>query len=188
MNDTEAVERIIRGDPVGLAALVQRYQARAVRAAYAITQDRAAAEDVVQTTFIQLFHTLRTFDLRRPFAPWFFKSVINAAVKVTRQSRVALSLNTVVNEGSGDTFAELLPDLAALPSEQVESAETRHMIQTALARLTPEQRAVVVMRYYLDLNATEISAQLDCPPATIRWRLRAALKRLRGLLPALNED
>jgi RNA polymerase sigma factor (sigma-70 family) len=58
----------------------------------------------------------------------------------------------------------------------------------ALNRLTPEQRAVVVMRYYLDLETSQIANDLDCPPATIRWRLHTALKRLGGMLPALNEE
>src|SRR5690349_20338710 len=119
MNDLQAIERIRRSDPQGLAWLVRRYQERAVRTAYAITQDRQLAEDVVQTAFVQLFRTLHTFDLQRPFAPWFFRSVINAAVKATKRTQSILSLNTVLDDETGDTFAELLPDMAALPIEQV---------------------------------------------------------------------
>lgn len=188
MNDLQAIERIRRGDPQGLAWLVRRYQERAVRTAYAITQDRHLAEDVVQTAFIQLFRTLHTFDLQRPFAPWFFRSVIHAAVKVTKQTQSTLSLNTVLDNETGDTFAELLPDMAAMPSEQVESKEMRRLIREALTRLSPEQRAVVVMRYYLDLDTRDISAELGSPPATIRWRLHSALKHLRGLLLVMNEE
>lgn len=186
MDDLRAIERIRRGDAAGLAALVERYQARAVRAAYAVTQDRSLAEDVVQTVFVQLFRTLHTFDLQRPFAPWFFKSVVNAAVKAARRDQQMVSLNTVSDDGSEETFAALLPDMADLPNEQVESEETRAVVRAALAKLTPEQRAVIVMRYYLDMPTSEISAELACPPATVRWRLHAALKHLRGLL-AVNE-
>lgn len=188
MSDLYAIERIKRGDPNGLATLVKRYQVRAVRAAYTITQDRQLAEDVVQMTFIKLFQTVTTFDTRRPFAPWFFKSVVNAAVRAAKQGGRTLSLNAVLDNDSGDTFADLLPDLAALPLEQVENSEMRSVVMAALGKLSPEQRAVVVMRYYLDLETNEISEQLDSPPATIRWRLHNALKRLRGLLPAFNED
>lgn len=182
MNDARAVERIIQGDPAGLAALVERYQARAVRAAYAITQDRSLAEDVVQTAFLQLFRTLHTFDLQRPFAPWFFRSVVNAAVKAAQQRQHMVSLDAVSDDGSHEAFAELLPDLAALPNEQAESEETKVAVRAALAKLTAQQRAVIVMRYYLDMETSEISTELECPPATVRWRLHAALKQLRGLL------
>ncbi|MBZ0310510.1 MAG: RNA polymerase subunit sigma-24, partial [Anaerolineae bacterium] len=85
MNDLQAVEQIKRGEMSGLAFLVQRYQGQAVRAACAITQDRYLAEDVVQTVFIGLFQNLHTFDLQRPFAPWFFRSVVNAAVRAAKQ-------------------------------------------------------------------------------------------------------
>lgn len=187
MDDLHAIQRIQRGDPRALAVLVGRYQTRAVRIAFAITQDRQQAEDVVQTVFVSLLSSLRTFDLRRPFAPWFYKSVVNAAVRSARRTRSALSLDAVVNAETGDTFEDLLPDMAALPIDQVESEDVKALVQAALTRLTPEQRAVIVMRYYLDLSTHQISAQLATPPATIRWRLHSALKRLRGLLPALNE-
>lgn len=188
MNDLYAIQLIQRGDSGGLAVLVERYQARAVRAAYAITQDRAAAEDVVQTAFLQLFNTLRTFDPQRPFEPWFYRSVVNAAVRVAQKTQIVVSLNSVLDTDTGDTFAELLPDLAALPVEQIEHAERTDLIRDALGKLTPEQRAAVVMRYYLGMETNEISAELECPPATIRWRLHTALKRLRGLLPAWVEE
>lgn len=188
MSDLHAVERIKRGDTVGLEVLVKRYQAQAVRAAYAITQDRLMAEDVVQTAFINLLRSLQTFDVQRPFAPWFLRSVVNAALKAAKQHQRTLSLNTVLDGNTGDTFEELLPDLAALPPEQAEGAEMRQVIWEALEKLTPEQRAVIVMRYYLDLDTNTISSELTSPPATIRWRLHSALKRLRGLLPALNEE
>ncbi len=188
MSERWAIERIKQGDSAGLAWLVHRYQNRAVRAAYVITQDEQLAEDVVQNTFLQLFDSVHTFDPKRPFSPWFFKSVIHASLKAVKHRQRILSLSAVLDAESEDTFEDLLPDIAALPIEQVESEEIKHQIWEALAKLTPEQRAVVVMRYYLDLETRQIAVELDCPPATIRWRLHTALKRLRGLLPALNED
>jgi RNA polymerase sigma-70 factor (ECF subfamily) len=188
MSDLYAVERLKRGDLNGLATLVKRHQARAVRAAYAITQDRQSAEDVVQIAFINLRRTIRTFDTRRPFAPWFFKTVIHAAVRAAKQGQRTLSLNAVIDDESGETFEDLLPDIAALPIERVEQSNVRSIVLAALDQLTPEQRAVIVMRYYLELETDEISEQLASPPATIRWRLHNALKRLRGLLPALNKE
>lgn len=186
MNDLQAIERILQGKADGLASLVDRYQERAVRAAYAITQNRQLAEDVVQTAFLRLFQTLHTFDRQRPFGPWFYRSVVNGAVKASRKDQRTVSLNTSLDSESGDTFAERLPDLAELPDEQVESEETKAQVREALAKLTPEQRAVIVMRYYLDLETSQISTQLDCPSATVRWRIHAALKRLRGML-AIDE-
>jgi hypothetical protein len=69
-------------------------------------------------------------------------------------------------------------------AEQIERLETGAEIRAAIAQLPAEQRAAIVLRYYLDLTDNEISARLHSTPSTVRWRLHAARKRLRSLLPA----
>ena len=80
MNDLQAILRLKWGDISGLDALVERYQVRALRTAYLITQDTALAQDVVQDAFLSTYRAIRGFDLRRPFAPWFMRSVVNSAI------------------------------------------------------------------------------------------------------------
>jgi RNA polymerase sigma-70 factor (ECF subfamily) len=53
----------------------------------------------------------------------------------------------------------------------------------AVQALPPDQRAAIVLRYYLDLSEAEMAERLDCPPGTVKWRLHAARQRLRTLLP-----
>ena len=79
-----------------------------------------------------------------------------------------------------DQLASSWPDAQPSPEALLEHAETTAAIQQALAGLSPNQRAVVVLRYYLEWNETEIAAALHSPPGTIRWwlsRARAQLKR-----------
>src|SRR5439155_18702568 len=66
----------------------------------------------------------------------------------------------------------------------LEAMETVSTLNAAVALLSPEQRAAIVLRYYLNLSDDEMSARLDCAPGTVRWRLHAARRRLRQLLPA----
>jgi RNA polymerase sigma factor (sigma-70 family) len=72
----------------------------------------------------------------------------------------------------------------------LEIGESRQVVRLALDRLTPEQRAVVVMRYFLDMSEAEMSAKLKRPTSTIKWWLRVARERLRHLLrsPHVVED
>ena len=81
MDEQQAIQRMKRGDIGGLEYLVARYQVKAVRAAFLITRDPGLAEDIVQAAYLQVFRSIRKFDERRPFEPWFMRSVVNASLK-----------------------------------------------------------------------------------------------------------
>lgn len=181
MNEHEAIRRMKNGDISGLAVLVERYQVRAVRAAYLITQNSALAEDVVQASFVRAYQRIAQFDSRLPFAPWFLRSVVNAAIQAARRDSRQLSLDAPAADGL-ETFAELLPDVAPSPDDAAEQDDMRRRVGEALTQLSPEQRAAVVLRYYLDLGEEEMATALAIPPGTVKWRLHAARKQLRGLL------
>jgi RNA polymerase sigma factor (sigma-70 family) len=66
----------------------------------------------------------------------------------------------------------------------LEQKEARQLILEAIASLPPGQRAVIVMRYYLDLTMTDMSARTGRPLSTIKWWLRDARSRLRSLMDA----
>jgi RNA polymerase sigma-70 factor (ECF subfamily) len=174
--ESEAIERLRRGDIGGLEALVRRYQGPALKAALIICDDFALAEDVVQGAFLRAYERIEQFDPARPFGPWFLRAVVNDTLKALR--RPHLSLDGAIGSDS--------PRLAAadVELEAILGADTREAVWAALERLTPEQRAVVVLRYSLDLSAAEVAARLERPPGTIRRHLHEARARLRGLLPA----
>lgn len=183
MDEKTAIKRMQRGDMNGLAALVQHYEVEAVRTAYLVTRDKALAEDVVQSTFLRIYHRIDQYDTDRPFKPWFMRSVVNAAIQAARRQQRTLSLDVAPAGMVGDdTFADMLPDPGPGPDDEAERAELRQAVWEALGDLSPDQRAAVVLRYYLDLSDEDISIQLNIAPGTVRWRLHAARKRLRGLL------
>lgn len=181
MDERRAIERLKQGDIGGLATLVRQYQTGAIQTAYLITHDLALAEDVVQDVFLQVYRSIHSFDASRPFEPWLKRSVVNAAVKACRAHEGEFSLENDPSV-SGITFEDLLPDPAPGPDDRLEAAEIEAAVEDALRRLPPEQRAAIVLRYYLDAGDDEIAAQLDCAPGTVRWRLHAARKQLGVLL------
>ncbi len=173
MEEREAIARLKRGDIRGLEFLVRRYQREALAAAVLITRDYAAAEDLVQAAFLRAFERIGQYDADRPFAPWFLRGVVNDARKAaTRHRHLPLDAAALVRDPRGD---DVLARLAA--------TETREALGRALDRLTPEQRAAVVARYYLDLSEREAAARLAIPPGTVGRRLHDARRRLRQLLP-----
>lgn len=173
MTEQDAIARLKRGDIGGLDTLIERYQLQAVRAAYLITRDQATAEDVVQSTFLQAFDRIAQFDSRRPFGPWFLRCVINNAIKSTTRTKRTLHLD-------GNSALETL--LTHIDTDQ---KDIHDAVWDALAELPPDQRAVIVLRYYLEFSEAEIAQELTCPPGTVKSRLHNARKRLKTLLRPL---
>jgi RNA polymerase sigma-70 factor, ECF subfamily len=183
LDEREAITRLKRGDISGFETLVRSYQVKAVRTAYLITQDRRLAEDLVQAAFLRAYHRIDQFDATRPFAPWFMRSVANAAIQAAQRRERQLSLDSEIQNGDESiTFADLIPDSAPGLDEVVERAEMQQAVWLALQKLSPEQRAAVVLRNYVGLGEDEMSAQMEIPPGTVKWRLHAARKQLKGLL------
>jgi RNA polymerase sigma-70 factor (ECF subfamily) len=175
MDDLQAIQRLKDGDIGGLETLVARHQAKAVRTAFLITHDETLAEDVVQDTFVRMYHRIHQFDPSRPFEPYLLRSVVNAALDVAQKTR-HLSM-----EGDLDQVEGLLLQAASVESD-MEYMQLKQRIVEALAQLEPRQRAVVIQRYYLEMSEKEMAVALDAPPGTIKWLLNAARTKLHDLL------
>jgi len=159
----------VRGAQAGsvddLEALFRVHWPRAFRAAYLVTHDAAAAEDIAQESFLAALRALDRFDRRRPFGPWLHRIVVNRAIDWTRARKLRSEVE--------------LPD--SLPAAEP-SRPPRDDVLAALGRLAPEHRAVVVMRYLLELTPGEIAEALDLPRGTVNSRLRRGLDALEGEL------
>jgi RNA polymerase sigma-70 factor, ECF subfamily len=181
MEDQIAISRIKRGDLNALEFLVNRYQVRAVHAAYLIVYDRELAEDIVQTAFVKVAERIHQFDEERPFAPWFFRIVVNDALKAANGLKQTISLDEHVDDSPAQ-LAAWLTDSNPLPEQLLEQKEIRQNILKAIQSLPPEHRAVIVMRYFLNLSEADMSTRMDRPLSTIKWWLREARKHLRHLI------
>jgi RNA polymerase sigma-70 factor (ECF subfamily) len=177
MTDQEAVAKLFAHDIAGLETLVRRYHTQAIQTAYLIVGDWALAEDVAQSAFVNAYERIGSFDNTRPFAPWFLRTVVNIALKMSAGRR-DLSLDEQ-RESSGLDLSAPGPGIVQI----LEAAETREEILAAVHKLSPDQRAAIVMKYYLDLSDLDAAARLNVPAGTIRRRLHDARKRLRQLLP-----
>jgi RNA polymerase sigma-70 factor (ECF subfamily) len=182
-SERNAIAQLQCGDIRGLEVLVSLYYTQALRAAYLVTHDRPLAEDLVQSAFIRAFERIEQYDTSRPFGPWFLRSVVNSAANaVTRRARSVPLKPAPYAEPAGDDGWSDPVDPGLGPAELIERAESDDELWAALDMLPPTQRAATVLHYYLEMPDADIAAQLGVPPATVRWRLHAARKRLRHLL------
>jgi RNA polymerase sigma-70 factor (ECF subfamily) len=163
------VREVQRGSAEALEELFRREWPRAYRAAYLVVHDAAAAEDIAQEAFLAAVRAIDRFDRRRPFGPWMHRIVVNRAIDVTR----ARSLRREVDAAAAAS-AEALPDPPSAPF----SGD----LVAALSELSPEHRAMVVLRFVFDYTPGEIARALDVPRGTVNSRLRRALDRLGELV------
>ena len=156
-----------------LEALFREHWPRAYRAAYLVTHDGAAAEDIAQEAMLSAIRALDRFDRRRPFGPWLHRIVVNRAIDWAR----ARELRVVV----GEPALEL-----AAPGRSEEPSSTQPVL-AALGELSPEHRAVIVLRHLLEYSPREIARMLDLPRGTVNSRLRRGLNALADRLE-VDED
>jgi RNA polymerase sigma-70 factor (ECF subfamily) len=156
------------GSEAAVAELFDRHWEAAHRAAFLITHDRAAAEDIAQEAFLAALRALPRFDRRRPLRPWLHRIVVNRAIDWARAKQLRQEVD-----------AEALHELAG--PEPPTSAWPDH-VAAVLQRLPPDQRAVVVLRHLLELTPREISKLLELPQGTVNSRLRRGLDTLGAAL------
>ena len=179
MDEGRAVVLLKDGNQEGLAFLVRQHYERAVYVSYLIVQDPDQAEDIVQSAFIHAGEKIGQLTSDQ-FGPWFLRMVVNASIKVSQKQQRQVSLDA--RDETETWLVEWLVDRRPLPEEMIETAELRQDVWQALARLTADQRAVVVMMYYLEMSEAEITQAQHAPLTTIKWRLHAAREKLRSLL------
>jgi RNA polymerase sigma-70 factor (ECF subfamily) len=178
-SDEKAVSILKNGNISGLSVLVQKYQVKAVHIALFITHDLPTAEEVVQDSFVKAFHKISQFDETRAFEPWFLRIVINAAIKSAKKQKNFLPM---VNPVDGNNIEDWLIDQTNSPEEMAETAEFQTIVWQAIEKLDPNQRAVIVMKYFLENSEKEIVNQLGKPLTTIKWWLYIARQRLKQLI------
>jgi RNA polymerase sigma-70 factor (ECF subfamily) len=167
-SDAALVRAAQGGSERAVEELFARHWPDAYRAALLISHDRAAAEDIAQEAFLAALRALPRFDRSRPLRPWLHRIVVNRAIDWARARRLRQEVD-----------ADALPEPAA-PAGGHDPGLGE--LGVALRRLTPEHRAVVVMRYLLELTPGEIADALELPRGTVNSRLRRALDALGGVL------
>lgn len=189
MDEKSVINRLKQGDIGALEYLMELYYVQAVRTAFLIVRDENLAEDIAQGAFIRVFERVGQYDVNRPFKYWFSRIIVNDAILAAKRRERTISLEQL-SANTADPLAEYLSNLMdphqLTPEILFEKAETSQEIWQVLSQLNPEQRAVIVLRYYLDFSESQIAEYQDKPPGTIKWRLHSARKRLRSLIEQEN--
>jgi RNA polymerase sigma-70 factor (ECF subfamily) len=181
-SDRETMNRLAGGDLGALDQLYEQYGAMAFSIAYRITGDRAAAEDVVQESFLGAWrNAARYVDGRGTVRTWLLSIVHHRAIDAIRRRRPTSELP---ESEAG------MPEPLVMPDTWTEVANglDRAAIQVALARISEVQREAIELAYFNGLTQTEIAERTGVPLGTVKGRLRLGLQGLRAAMLAIGVD
>lgn len=160
-----------RGDLAAFGQLVAPHAQVLYRLALHLTGWPSDAEDAVQEGLIRAHRSIGKVREDAPIRPWLLQVIANEARSLVRsRGRRSRLLDRLQRHPHGEA-----PD----PAFVVIAGETRDEVTAALARLRPDDREVIVYRYFLELGEAEMAALLGCPRGTVKSRLSRALGRLR---------
>ncbi|HYK96004.1 MAG TPA: sigma-70 family RNA polymerase sigma factor [Candidatus Dormibacteraeota bacterium] len=180
--DRETMNRLAGGDLGALDQLYEQYGAMAFSIALRITGDRAAAEDVVQESFLGAWrNAARYVDGRGTVRTWLLSIVHHRAIDAIRRRRPTSELP---DAESGLPEPLVVPDTWAAVSDGLDRAA----IQAALGRISEVQREAIELAYFNGLTQTEIAERTGVPLGTVKGRLRLGLQGLRAAMLAIGVD
>ena len=160
------------GDARAFRRLAEAVAPALHRLAWRVLGDTMLAADAVQETLIKAAENLRGYDPGRPVMPWLRRIAGRAALDI-RRAELALPRSGL------DEAAEVPAPAAGRPDADLATMETRDLLQTLAADLTPRQRTVFAMRDLEDVPTAEIALALDMSESTVRVHLARARERVR---------
>jgi RNA polymerase sigma-70 factor (ECF subfamily) len=179
-DDQRLIADCLKGDTAAFGELVRRYQERLYNSVYRLLDNAEDAQDVVQEAFLNAYQSLESFKGDSLFFTWLYRIAVNTAISLKRKRRVTMRLE--VGRDGEQTIEPVDPSDLSRPEHALEQAEEGQRIRQALARLSPEHRAVLVMKDMEGQKYETMAEILQVPIGTIRSRLHRARLELRGLL------
>jgi len=169
-------------EPGAFDLLVERYQERAYRIAWSVVRDREEAKDCAQEAFLRLHESAGTFAGQSKFSTWFYRILVNCCLDNRRRGRgwrrLLVWLDAADDERDEDPI-ERHPAPVEDPGAHVDEERQLSQLWDAVDRLSPRQRAVVLLQCREDLATKEIAEVLDMSEATVRVHLHRAFAALR---------
>ena len=187
-DDHSLVQAYRAGRTEAFEVLVKRYQQRLYPTILRLVGSAEDAEDILQDTFVRAFEKLDQFQGDSSFYTWIYRIAVNLALSGHRRRRIRANLRFRHRPSRSQGLEPADESSDSDPSAPMERAERERIIAAALNRLSPEHRAIVVMKDYDGHRYEEIGAILNIPVGTVRSRLHRARCELRDRLQALVDD
>ena len=191
VSELDLVKRCQDGDSEAFDELVTRYRTRVFGMIYNMVHSEQDAWDLAQDSFLKAWKSIKRFRGQSSFYTWIYRIVMNVTIDWLRKKQIkagGAEFDDSIQLKEVDPASKTSPKPDALPSERLEQREIRTEIDKAIAQLTPEHRAVILMKEIDGMQYHEIAEALGCSIGTVMSRLFYARKKLQNLLKDCYEN
>lgn len=165
--DRKTIDQILNGDINKFSVLQKKYYYLVLTLVRKIIKDDDDADDVVQETFIKVYHSLSTYSSEYAFSSWIYRIASNTCIDFIRVKK------DLVHYDATDIEFE---DSSLIPDQDIIANEKMKIIENAINDLPKVYREIFVLRYKEELKYEEISASLNIPLGTVKTNLFRAKK------------
>jgi RNA polymerase sigma-70 factor, ECF subfamily len=189
-DDVELVKRCQAGDSSGFNDLITRYRGKVFTMIYGMVQNEQDAWDLAQEGFLKAWKSIHRFKGESSFYTWLYRIMTNVTIDSLRRKGIHgdTEFDDRIATANVEPGSRTTPASVPLPYQKLEHREIQLRIEQAIGKLSPEHRAVIVMKEIEDLQYSEIAEILGCSLGTVMSRLFYARKRLQSLLKDLYEN
>src|SRR6476469_10145518 len=183
--ELDLVRQAQAGDTEAFDRLVSRSRTRIFGMIYNMVNNEQDAWDLAQYSFLKAWKSIARFRGQSSFYTWIYRIVMNVTIDSLRKKQVrggGAEFDDAIQLKEIDPASRTVPHADALPHERMEHNEIRSRIDAAIAQLSPEHRAVILMKEIEDMQYHEIAESLGCSIGTVMSRLFYARKKLQNLL------
>src|SRR4051794_4820089 len=191
VSDLDLVKRCQDGDAEAFDELVTRYRTRVFGMIYNMVHSEQDAWDLAQDSFIKAWKSIKRFRGQSSFYTWIYRIVMNVTIDWLRKKQVkagGAEFDDSIQLKEVDPASKTMPKADALPSVVMEQKEIRAQIDKAIDQLSPEHRAVILMKEIDGMQYHEIAETLGCSIGTVMSRLFYARKKLQNMLRDCYEN
>ena len=183
MDEKLLLKEIKNGNLDAFSVLVKKYEKKALNFSYKMLSDMHLAEDVTQEAFLKVLKKIDTFRGASSFSTWFYTILNNLCLDILRKKSRAPDIISITRENTNDDEYELqLEDASPGPYESLQNKEIKKILEDAIKKLTPEHRAIIVLRDVEGLEYEEIAKILKISLGTVKSRLSRARLSLRKIV------
>jgi RNA polymerase sigma-70 factor (ECF subfamily) len=189
--ELDLVRQAQAGDTEAFDRLVSRSRTRIFGMIYNMVHNEQDAWDLAQDSFLKAWKSIARFRGQSSFYTWMYRIVMNVTIDWLRKKQVrgaGAEFDDTIQLKEIDPASRTVPHTGPLPHEGIQGREIRDRIEAAIAQLSPEHRAVILMKEIEDMQYREIAESLGCSIGTVMSRLFYARKKLQNLLRDVYEN
>ncbi len=189
--ELELVRQAQAGETAAFDQLVSRFRTRVYGMIYNMVHNEQDAWDLAQDSFLKAWKSIARFRGQSSFYTWLYRIVMNVTIDWLRKKQVrgaGAEFDDAIEVKDIDPASRTVPHADALPHERMHHQEIRGRIEAAIEQLSPEHRAVILMKEMEDMQYHEIAESLGCSIGTVMSRLFYARKKLQNSLRDIYEN